>query len=156
MRPLCIVLVWWPSCILTTACLLAGGLYHAEAITKTTVHAVILPDRTFQQMLALSSAFREFVFSSYALRITELLMLIEAISFGRNDSRLAAHLIEQCDETAVIRVTHQELARDLGSAREVISRMLKEFERQGMLKLGRGRGHITLLDHHALSQTAQV
>ncbi|MEN8169231.1 MAG: Crp/Fnr family transcriptional regulator [Pseudomonadota bacterium] len=142
------------SCILTTACLLGGGAYQAEAFTETTVHAVVLPNSSFQKMLEHSGEFRGFVFGSYAQRITDLLMLIEAISFGRIDVRLASHLLNSADSTGILHTTHQELARDLGSAREVISRMLKEFERQGLVELGRGR--ISLLDRDALSQAAQM
>lgn len=142
------------SCILTTACLLGGGAYQAEAITETAVKAVVMPNATFHAMIDRSRLFREFVFSSYMQRITDLLMLIEAITFGRIDARLAAYLLKESDANGVMQVTHQALARDLGSAREVVSRMLKEFERQGMVELGRGR--ITLLDRMLLEQAAQV
>lgn len=142
------------SCILTTACLLGGGVYQAEAVTETPVKAVAMPNKTFHTMIDRSRPFREFVFSSYMQRITDLLMLIEAITFGRIDARLAAHLLKDSDANGVMQVTHQELARDLGSAREVVSRMLKEFERQGMVELGRGR--ITLLNRTLLMQAAQM
>lgn len=142
------------SCILTTACLLGGGAYQAEAITETPVKAVVMPNKTFHIMIDRSRPFREFVFGSYMQRITDLLMLIEAITFGRIDARLAAHLLKDSDANGVMLVTHQELARDLGSAREVVSRMLKEFERQGMVELGRGR--ITLLNRALLEQAAQM
>ena len=142
------------SCVLTTACLLGGGAYQAEAVAETPVKAVVMPNEIFQTLIERSRPFREFVFSSYMQRITDLLMLIEAITFGRIDARLAAHLLRDSDANGVMQVTHQELARDLGSAREVISRMLKEFERQGMVELGRGR--ITLLNRALLEQAAQV
>jgi len=138
------------SCILTTACMLGGRHYHAEAYTETEVHAVAIPYRAFRQAMDGSHGFREFVFGAYAERITELLMLIDAISFGRIDQRLASYLLEQADETGVLPLTHQALARDLGTAREVVSRMLKEFERRGLVQLGRGR--ITLRDRAALAQ----
>ncbi len=142
------------SCILTTACMLGGLHYNAEAYTETEVHAVALPYNAFRRALDGSHGFREFVFGAYAERITELLLLIDAISFGRIDQRLAAHLLEHADSTGVLQLTHQELARDLGTAREVVSRMLKEFERRGMVQLGRGR--ITLQDRTALAQASAV
>lgn len=142
------------SCILTTACMLGGRHYNAEAYTETEVHAVAFPYRAFRQAMDGSHGFREFVFGVYAERITELLMLIDAISFGRIDQRLVAHLLEHADDAGVLQLTHQELARDLGTAREVVSRMLKEFERRGMVQLGRGR--ITLQDRAALAQTSSM
>ena len=124
------------SCILTTACLLGSSPYQAEAFTETAVRAVIIPSKAFEQALDDSKQLRHFVFAGYGQRLTELLMLIDAISFGRLDCRLAARLLKS-DETP-IRTTHQQLANELGTAREVISRTLKEFERQGWVKLGRG------------------
>lgn len=142
------------SCVLTTTCMLGGRRYNAEAITETEVSAVALPDSAFQRAMNGSQGFREFVFGAYSDRVTELLMLIDAISFGRIDQRLAAHLVEQSAGEGTLQLTHQELARELGTAREVVSRVLKEFERRGMLQLGRGR--IQLLDAEALRQAALV
>lgn len=138
------------SCILTTACMLGGQTYSAEAFTESEVHAVALPYPAFQQAMHGSRGFREFVFGAYARRVTELLMLIDAITFGRIEQRLATHLLQQADSDGTVHTTHQELARELGSAREVISRMLKEFERRGMVQLS--RGCIALQDRMALSQ----
>jgi len=142
------------SCILTTACMLGGRHYSAEAYSESEVHAVALPYGTLRRALDGSHGFREFVFGAYAERITELLMLIDAISFGRIDQRLANHLLQHADGDGKLQLTHQELARDLGTAREVVSRMLKEFERRGMVRLSRGL--ITLEDRNALVQSSAV
>lgn len=142
------------SCILTTACMLGGVQYNAEAFTETPVTAVAFPHKVFHQALNHSQGFREFVFSAYAHRITELLMLIDAISFGRVDQRLAAFLLEKADDQGVLSQTHQTLARELGTAREVVSRMLKEFEKRGLVQLGRGR--IALKDPAALETASRV
>jgi CRP/FNR family transcriptional regulator, anaerobic regulatory protein len=142
------------SCILTTACMLGGKSYSAEGYTETEVQAVALPHHAFQQALHGSRGFREFVFDVYAERVTELLMLIDAISFGRIDQRLAACLLEYAKDGDSLALTHQELARELGTAREVVSRLLKEFERRGWVKLGRGK--ITLQQRQGLEQAANV
>ena len=134
--------------------MLGGRRYSAEAYTETEVHAVALPYSAFRRALDGSHGFREFVFGAYADRITELLMLIDAISFGRIDQRLASHLLHHADGEGKLQLTHQELARDLGTAREVVSRMLKEFERRGMVRLSRGL--ITLQDRAALSHSITV
>lgn len=142
------------SCVLTTTCMLGGRRYNAEAITETEVKAVALPNTTFLKALHGSQGFREFVFSAYAERVTGLLMLIDAISFGRIDQRLAAHLLSHAVVNGELRATHQDLARDLGTAREVVSRMLKEFERRGLVQLA--RGWILVRDAEALKQAAAV
>ncbi len=142
------------SCILTTACMLGGKQYSAEGYTETEIQAVALPHHAFQLALHGSHGFREFVFNVYAERVTELLLLIDAISFGRVDQRLAACLLEYAKEGDSLALTHQELARELGTAREVVSRLLKEFERRGWVKLGRGK--ITLQQRQGLEQAANV
>jgi CRP/FNR family transcriptional regulator len=136
------------GCVLTTSCLLAGRNYPAEGVTETEVTAVTIPLDRFEQGLAQSPGFRRFIFSTYTRRLTDLIMLIEEVAFGRIDVRLAHYLLRHAGGDGSLTVTHQELAVELGSAREVISRQLKEFERRGWVRLGRGR--IVLLDRGAL------
>lgn len=124
------------SCILTTACLLGSGPYQAEAFTETPVTAVVIPASAFEHALDNCKAVRQFVFAGYSQRLTELLMLIDAISFGRLDCRLAERLLQSGQ--GELKITHQQLARELGTAREVVSRTLKEFERRGWVQLARG------------------
>jgi len=142
------------SCILTTACLLGGTHYSAEGYSESEVHAVVLPQQAFRRALDGSHGFREFVFAAYAERVTELLLLIDAISFGRVDQRLAAYLVEHTAKQDMLALTHQDLARELGTAREVVSRLLKEFERRGIVQLARGR--ISVQRRDLLQQTANV
>lgn len=139
------------SCILTTACVLGGGRYHAEAISESEVDAVVIPRELFERALTGSAAFRTFVFQAYGERLGGLMALIDAVAFGRMDSRLAALLLERA-EANLLHTTHQQLARELGSAREVVSRLLKEFERHGWLEVGRGA--LRLCDTEALARLA--
>jgi CRP/FNR family transcriptional regulator len=127
------------SCVLTTNCLIAREDYAAEGVAETEVKALILPATTFRTLLGKSEAFRDFVFSAYASRIADLLMLIEEVAFGRIDMRLGGWLRQHADANAEIRATHQDIATELGTAREVVSRQLKEFERRGWVTLHRGR-----------------
>ncbi|MBV1786587.1 Crp/Fnr family transcriptional regulator [Marinobacterium sp. D7] len=136
------------SCILTTACLLGSKHYQAEAFTESTVKAVVIPSAAFRRAMDDSAALREFVFAGYGQRLTELLMLIEAIAFGRLDCRLAAYLLNQ--GPGPLKTTHQQIARELGTAREVVSRTLKEFERRGWLRLS--RASIELLEPEQLNR----
>lgn len=136
------------TCILTTSCLLGHGVYSAEGVTETAVEGLALAPGTFRTLMAQSSRFRDFVFSAYATRISDLLLLIEEVAFGRIDVRLAQVLLERDDGTGTVRATHQDLATELGTAREVVSRQLKDFEHRGWVRLGRGR--VTVKEAEAL------
>ena len=140
------------GCVLTTSCLMTEDLYMAEGVAETEVRAVIIGRDLFNTLLGQSDGFRRFVFSAYASRIADLLMLIEEVAFGRIDMRLAQCLLDKADASGGVRATHQDLSVELGTAREVVSRQLKEFERHGWLALGRGQ--ITLSNPGALRQLA--
>lgn len=141
------------TCVLTTSCLFAGTGYAAEGITETPVTAVMMPLAAFNTAVAGSAGFRRFVFASFSERIAELMLLIEAIAFGRVDERLAERLLAFDGGKGPVELTHQQLAAELGTAREVVSRLLKEFERRGWLALTRGR--IALADRGALDALAR-
>lgn len=139
------------SCVLTTSCLMAGDHYPAEGITESNVAAAVIPFETFHAGLAQSPRFREFVFTAYGKRLSDLIVLVEEVAFGRVDQRLAQRLLELVRDGEIYQ-THQQLAADLGTAREVVSRQLKEFERAGMIVLHRGR--IEVIETAALSRLA--
>lgn len=126
------------SCVLTTACMLAFEDYSADGIAETDVRAVAIPRATFDSLVACSPIFREFVFSAYSRRLTDLFTLIDEIVFQRMDVRLASRLLDLSDENDVVHATHAVLATELGTAREVISRTLSEFQRQGWIEQSRG------------------
>jgi CRP/FNR family transcriptional regulator len=140
------------SCVLTTSCLFGNTRYPAEGVTETAVTALTIPADVFQRALQESAAFREFVFQSFTDHLASVISLVEEVAFGRLDSRLARQLLEHCGPDLVVRTTHQVLATELGSAREVISRLLKELEVQGRLELQ--RGSIRILDQAALELLA--
>lgn len=137
------------SCTLTTACLLGHDTYSAEAITETPVKAVAIPRATFDDLVARSPEFRRFVFTAFSDRITNLFRLVEQVAFGRLDARLARKLCDLADGAGVVVATQQQLAAEIGSAREVISRTLGDFARRGWLEVQRGR--IRLIDRAALA-----
>lgn len=141
------------SCLLTTACLLGEELYSAEGIVETETHGVAIPMPAFRMLIGTSERFRSLVFSGLGRRITDILTTLEEVAFHRLDARLARLLLRRAPDGAV-EATHQELAADLGSAREVVSRQLKAFERQGLVTLERGR--IMLADRAALERRASI
>lgn len=126
------------SCVLTTACLLAYDDYSAEGIAETDVKAAAIPRQLFDELVAQSQAFRNFVFAAFSKRITDLFQMIDEVAFQRIDVRLAHKLIELSDNQNTINTTHQKLSVELGTAREVVSRQLQEFHRRGWIEQARG------------------
>jgi CRP/FNR family transcriptional regulator len=140
------------SCVLTTACLLAYEDYAADGIAETTVQAAAVPREVFDDLVAQSKSFRDFVFAAFAKRITDLFRMIDEVAFQRLDVRLADKLVNLADSDNVVKTTHQKLSVELGTAREVVSRQLQEFQRRGWIEQARGR--VSLLDMTQLKTLA--
>lgn len=138
------------SCVLTTACMLAFEDYSAEGISETKVKAVAIPRKTFDTLVAKSPVFREFVFTAYSRRITDLFTLIDDIVFQRMDVRLASRLLELADSAGTVHATHAVLGTELGTAREVVSRTLSEFQRRGWIE--QSRGEVRLIGRDGLER----
>lgn len=139
------------SCALTTACLMSYEDYPAEAIAETDIRAVAIPRAVFDDLIGRSGEFRRFVFQAFSSRLTDLFRIIEDVAFARVDLRLAHKLIELA-RAGEVTATQQQLAAELGTAREVVSRTLGEFQRRGWIILG--RGHITIVHASALAAFA--
>lgn len=124
------------SCVLTTSCLLGDNQYPAEGLTESEVMAFAIPAHVFHRCLQQSSFFREFVFRNFSSRLTDVIRRMESLSFGSAEQKLAKALLAIGDD--IIYKTHNELALETGTAREVVSRHLKRFENKGWLSLSRG------------------
>jgi len=138
-------------CILTTACLMGGNNYSAEAVTESDVTARVIPQRDFNQLLTTSEAFREFVFHNFSQRLTDLMLQLEQITFDSIERRLGHFLHKMSEHSNHLTMTHQEIATEIGSAREVVSRGLKKLEKQGAIQLSRGA--ITVVNRELLKKT---
>ena len=138
------------ACIVTSSCLLGQVAYNARGVAETPIVAVALPQPVFSRLLSEHQPFRDYVFGLFAERIAELMQLVEAVAFQRLDQRLATLLL---GKGRVIHVTHQALADELGSVREIVSRLLKTFAEQGLVSLGREQ--IEIVDPARLRQIAQ-
>ena len=141
------------SCVLTTACLLVFEDYAADGISETPVRAAAVPRDVFDELVAQSKSFRDFVFAAFSKRITGLFQMIDEVAFQRLDVRLADKLLSLANTDGTVMTTHQKLSVELGSAREVISRQLQEFQRRGWIEQARGR--VNLLDKINLKQLAK-
>jgi CRP/FNR family transcriptional regulator, anaerobic regulatory protein len=139
------------TCILTTSCLLGGNDYAAEALAEGAVELAAIPRGLFERAMERSAAFRRFVLAGFGERLGDLMRTFEAMAFERVGPRLARLLLARAKDGA-IEATHQALAAELGSAREVVSRNLKNFERRGWVALE--RGHVRLLDAARLESLA--
>lgn len=142
------------SCVLTTACMLAEEAYNAEGIAETDVTVVVLPKPVFDRLSAEEDAFRNFVFNAYSRRLIDLLRVVDDVAFGRIDVRLAERLLSLGDGLKEVRATHQDLASELGTAREVISRVLNDFQKRELIE--QSRGLITLSNKAGLAAIAEA
>jgi CRP/FNR family transcriptional regulator len=123
-------------CLMTTACLFAGEGYAAEGRAETAVAGLILPPAAFAALVADSAAFRGFVLAGFGHRLAALMARIEALSFRSVDRRLAEALLAR--PPGEIATTQADLAVEVGTAREVVTRRLHAFAKEGLVALGRG------------------
>lgn len=137
-------------CLVSSASLFAHQPLTAHAVTTSATTLAMLSPADFDEALA-DTGFRNFVLGLFAARMADLSALIEAIAFQRLDSRLAAALLGHGQQ---VRVTHQTLADDLGTVREMVTRLLHRFEREGLVALS--RECITILDSPGLRALATL
>jgi CRP/FNR family transcriptional regulator len=133
--------------------LLAYEDYSADGIAETPVQAAAVSRDVFDELVAQSKSFRSFVFAAFSKRITGLFQMIDEVAFQRLDVRLADKLITLSNGQDVVKTTHQKLLIELGTAREVVSRQLQEFQRRGWIE--QARGSVQLLDRVQLKQLAK-
>lgn len=129
------------SCILTSSCLLSERSYPAEGVTASEVELALVPASLFVALVDEFEPMRRHVFALFADRLVEMMALVESVAFQRLDQRLAARLL---GHGTVLRLTHQQLADELGSAREIVSRVLGQFADEGLIRSG--RQEIEILD----------
>jgi CRP/FNR family transcriptional regulator, anaerobic regulatory protein len=138
------------TCVITTTCLLGNSNYPASTIVEEPIRDVIIPSPAFNQLMIDSKVFRTFVMTNYGALISDLIVLLDEVAFHSLDARLAKLLIDA--GSATVARTHQLMADELGTAREVVSRQLKRFEQKNWVALG--RGHVEVADRAALEKLA--
>ena len=124
------------SCVLTASCLLGHSAYSARGVVESDLEGYAISQGMFARLLAESALFREFIFRFFAERVSDLMQLVEEVAFGGMDQRLAQHLLARGPR---LETTHQVIADELGTVREVVSRRLKQLEAQDLVRLERGR-----------------
>lgn len=140
------------SCVLTTSCLFSSEHYPAEAIAETDISALAFSRKAFEQTVESSAQFRRFVFDGFSQRLAKVIGRMEELAFTSIDYRLAKTLID-LHERGQTEVTHNALAVELGTAREVVSRHLKRLEQRGLVALSRGK--VAVLDPAELARMSR-
>lgn len=127
-------------CILSTTCSVSDKQYPAIAEAEEPSVVYVVPGGAFRRMLHVHVPLQDFIFDVMSERLVEMMTVVEEVAFWRVDLRLANRLLEETEppNPPEVKTTHAQLAIELGSAREVVSRILKEFERRGFVKLVRG------------------
>jgi CRP/FNR family transcriptional regulator len=137
------------ACILSSSCMLGQAPYHAKGVTESPTVLIALSAPLFDRLMAEHPSFRNYVFGLFGERITDLMQLVEAVAFQRLDQRLASLLL---GKGKVVHTTHQQLADELGSVREIVTRLLRGFSDQGLVALSREQ--IEILDAAGLRAVA--
>lgn len=140
------------TCVLAIACLLGNVEYPVIAVVEDEAEVAMMPNDLLHAVMTRSEPWQRYLFSSMAESMVSVMKLLDEVAFRRMDSRLALRLL-QCERNQIL-FTHEELAADIGTAREVVSRLLKEFESKGIVSLRRGAVFIT--DRQRLQEIADV
>ncbi len=141
------------SCALTTSCLLSDSPYFAEGIAETDMELITIPSADFHEVMIASPHTMRTLLDDFAARIGTLTALVDRLTSRDLDTELASLLLMSADEAGVVPLSHQAIADEIGTAREVVSRKLKELEKSGILTLGRGA--LTLIDRSRLNSAQQ-
>ena len=136
------------SCILTANAILSSKSFPAIATVEEDAEAVMIPADVFRDWVKHYDLWREFFFDLLSDRLSTVMAVVDEVAFQRMDRRVAALLLSESEIQKPIRVTHQEIAAELGSSREVISRILEDFARTGLIETGRGT--IEVINHEEL------
>jgi CRP/FNR family transcriptional regulator, anaerobic regulatory protein len=142
------------SCILTANAILSQKSFPAIATVEKDAEAVMIPAEKFREWVKRYDPWREFVFELLSERLFAVMAVVDEVVFQRMDRRVASLLLDRSTVTHPLRMTHQEIAAELGSSREVISRILEDFAQKGILEVGRGT--VEILDFDELSDRAAV
>lgn len=143
-------------CLFSASCMLYSIQFDVTIEAEVDTALYVIPTEVYKRVMERSAALANYTNQIMAARFSEVMWLIEQIMWKSMDKRLAAFLIEQSaiEESAIIGLTHDRIANHLGTAREVVTRMLRYFQNEGMVKLG--RGSVELKDGEALSRLADA
>ncbi len=142
------------SCILTANAILSQKTFPAVATVEKDAEAVMIPAKDFREWVGSYDVWREFVFELLSQRLATVMTIVDEIAFRRMDARLASLLLTRSRIQNPMRITHQEIAAELGSSREVISRLLEDFSERGLVRVG--RGEVEVIDSDGLQSRSNA
>jgi CRP/FNR family transcriptional regulator len=142
------------SCVISANAILNQQDFPAIAIVERDAEAVMIPAKTFSDWVRRYDPWRDFLFNLVSDRLASLMEVVDEVAFQRMDRRVATFLLERSQIKGTIRITHQEIANEIGSSREVISRILEDFSSRGLVSLS--RGEIQILDQDAMKLYAAM
>lgn len=139
-------------CLQTFSCLARGTAYSAEGVVEEAVSGAIIPPAQFDRLMSSLPVFRAEVFAAVARRFGEFQQIVETLAFTGVEARVAGALLKLAGDRGEINATHEEIAIEIGSAREVVSRQLHQFAERGLVETSRGR--VKILAGGALARLA--
>jgi CRP/FNR family transcriptional regulator len=132
------------SCVLTANAILSGRAFPAIATVEEAADAVMVPAASFREWVRRDDLWRGFFVDLVAQRLASVMAVVDEVAFRRLDARVAGFLAQRARVSNPIQITHQEIASELGSAREAVSRVLEDLAAKGLIDVGRGR--VTIRD----------
>jgi CRP/FNR family transcriptional regulator len=127
------------ACLLSANSILSGQPLPAAAVVEQRGEAVLVPAASLRRWVQEHELWRRFVFGLMSHRLLDVLGIVDSVVFRRMDARVVALLLERARRRNSVRITHQQIADELGTSREVVSRILEHIAGAGLLKVTRGR-----------------
>ncbi len=142
-------------CLFSASCIMRSIQFDVTVEAEKDSEIFVIPPDVYKRVMEESAAVANYTSEIMASRFSEVMWLIEQIMWKSQDKRLAAFLVEESrlEDSATLKLTHERIAGHLGTAREVVTRMLRYFQSEGLLRLTRGT--IELLDIKALETLAE-
>ena len=139
------------SCVLTASCIMNQDSFPAMAVSETPIRGLVVSPNKVREWFCQEMAWQRFIFGLLSHRLSNIISVVEEVAFKRIDVRLAELFVRSLDnQHMTIQRTHAEMAADVGSSREVVSRILKDFAQRGLVQLK--RGSIQVLDEESIRQ----
>lgn len=139
-------------CLFSASCMLNSLQFDLTIETEKDSEVWVIPPEVYRKLMETSIAVSGYTNQLMAARLSEVMWLVEQVMWKSFDKRLADFLIEESslEETNILKITHEKIANHMGTAREVVTRMLRYFQNEGMVKLTRGT--VEILDSKKLQQ----
>jgi CRP/FNR family transcriptional regulator len=142
------------SCILTANAIMNQQRFPAVALVESEAEAIMIPADTFREWIRRYDEWRNFLFDLLSQRLASVMAIVDEVVFHRMDARIAALLLRRADQGSVLQITHQEIAAELGTSREVVSRILEGFGDAGLIEAARGQ--IEIVDAPGLESRSRM